>query len=244
MTLRGVAGMLRRGRIALRSVIVAFRSVIFVLRRVGGRLRRGKLVASVLRQRRLCRRRWRRGVPRKLRSCHLVNHPETWRGSVLARPSCWCVANSTAASRRHYSYPCQQSPAMLHARVYVGTFYRDTALTRWKALTKLRPLPHIRQPGLAARSYERTSAVPMYRRFFMPVTSVRRVTRFMAAVRGEPKGSPVLIGRSANLRTVRHLFSMRKVADFSKQEGVRHDPRTSAAPQRSRTLPPWLGVHP
>lgn len=86
-------------------------------------------------------------------------------------PSYWRQPNSTAASNRHYRYPRQQSPAILRARVVVGTFYADTALTRWKALTKLRPLPHIRRPGLAARNQWRTSAVPTYRRFFMPATT-------------------------------------------------------------------------
>jgi len=54
---------------------------------------------------------------------------------------------------------------------------------------------------------------------------------------GSRKARRLPVCRSANLRTVRHLFDCGEVADFSKQEGVRHDTRTSAQ-QPSGTPPP------
>jgi len=48
--------------------------------------------------------------------------------------------------------------------------------------------------------------------------NVRREFRFMAAVCGEPKGSPVAFGRYANPYTVRHLFDWREMAGSTSKE--------------------------
>ena len=48
--------------------------------------------------------------------------------------------------------------------------------------------------------------------------NVRREFRFMAAVCGEPQGSPVAFGRYANPYTVRHLFDWREMADSTSKE--------------------------
>lgn len=76
---------------------------------------------------------------------------------ALGRRAAWILLLSIPTVSRYACAPQVR-------RYFCSSLY----LTRWEALMKLRALPPIRQPDLAIRNQRRTSAVPMYRRFFMP----------------------------------------------------------------------------